>query len=200
MAHDVKNYDRLIAECSGFLSEKQLKAHFGLYAGYVKKLNEIEEKVGTVDKTANYSYSEYSELRRREPVAFNGTVLHEQYFENLGAKGQTPPEAFKKAIEQSFGSWDNYLADLKACVASAHGWTLTVYDYNFMKVRNNLVSSEHHVGLFPNCAVLVAIDQWEHAYAIDYATDKGKYTAGALEHINWAAVAERLKMTPLAAR
>ena len=37
-----------------------------------------------MDRTlANYSFGEYSELRRREAVAFNGTYMHELYFENL---------------------------------------------------------------------------------------------------------------------
>ncbi len=101
MAHTPKNFDHLIAECKGFLSEAQLKAHFTLYQGYVKKLNEIEEKLGKADPTtANYSFSEYSELRRREPVAYNGTVLHEQYFANLGAPGQQVPESVKAQVPE----------------------------------------------------------------------------------------------------
>jgi len=197
MAHEAKNYDHLIGALGdGFLSERQLKAHFTLYGGYVKKLNEIEEKLGKTAREANYSFSDYSELKRREPVALNGTVLHEAYFDNLAAKGQAPTDLFKAHINASFGSWDNWIADVKACVGSAHGWTLTVYDYNYGKVKNNLVQGEHHVGLFPNCAVLVAIDQWEHAYFADYATDKAKYAAGVLEHINWTEVARRLEMVP----
>ena len=47
MKHEPKDYKRLIAECRGFLSETQLEAHFELYQGYVKKLNEIEEKLKT---------------------------------------------------------------------------------------------------------------------------------------------------------
>ena len=198
--HEAKNFDRLIGELKGALSEAQLKAHFALYQGYVKKLNEIEAALGPADRaTANYSYGAYSELRRREPVAYNGTVLHELYFENLGPAGQSPPAAFKQAVEQSFGAWDAYLADLKACVGSAHGWTLTTFDFNFMRVRNNLVQGEHHVGLLPNQLILVAIDHWEHAYFLDYAIKKPDYAAAVLQHLNWAAVEERLKMTPLAA-
>ena len=69
MAHEPKDFRRLISECQGFLSEKQLQAHFTLYQGYVKKLNEIESSLQQADREkANYSYSEYSELRRREPV------------------------------------------------------------------------------------------------------------------------------------
>ena len=59
-------------------------------------------------------------------MAYNGTYLHEMYFDNLGGEGTTAPEAFKKAATASFGSWDNYMADLKAAAGSAHGWVLTL--------------------------------------------------------------------------
>lgn len=187
MIYEPKNFDHLIGKVPG-LSEAQLKAHFGLYQGYVKKLNEIWEKLGKTDKSApNYSFNEYSELRRREPVANNGTVLHELYFGNLIKEGE-PTAGLKKAIADSFGSMDNWIADTKACLASAHGWTLTVYDYNFNKVRNVLVRTEHDVGLMPNQAILVAIDAWEHAYMIDYGTKKPDYIANVLNALNWNAI------------
>jgi Fe-Mn family superoxide dismutase len=195
MAHTPVNYDHLTAECAGFLSENQLKAHFTLYQGYVKKLNEIEEKLAKADPTAaNYSFSDYSELRRREPVAYNGTVLHQLYFENLGTAGSTPPEALKKAIETSFGSWDAWVADIKGIVGSGHGWCITSYDHNFARVRNFQIQSEHHVGLLANQKILVAIDAWEHAYFLDYGTKKPDYLAGTLKHLNWNRIAERAKM------
>lgn len=59
MEHKTKNFDHLIG-LKGF-SERLLKYHFTLYAGYVKKLNEIETKLKTADKsTANYSFNEFS--------------------------------------------------------------------------------------------------------------------------------------------
>jgi len=200
MAHEPKDFRRLISECRGFLSEKQLEAHFTLYQGYVKKLNEIETGLKEADpETANYSFGEYSELRRREPVAYNGTVLHELYFENLGPKGGEAPAAFKKEAQRAHGTWDAALADLKAMAESAHGWVLVTYDWNFGVVRHNLVQSEHHVGLLPNQTVLVAIDCWEHAYFADYQTRKAEYLDGLFEHLNWGPVAQRLGLTPVGA-
>ena len=194
MAYEPKNFDNLIGKVQG-LSEAQLKAHFGLYQGYVKKLNEIWDKLGKADRaTANYSFSEYSELRRREPVAYNGTFLHELYFSNLIKDGEPAP-GLKKAIETGFGSFDAWVADTKACLMSAHGWTLTVYDWNLNRVANQLVQSEHHVGLWPNCTVLVAIDAWEHAYMIDYGTKKPDYVANVMNALNWKAINERFSMT-----
>ena len=197
MPHEPKDFRRLISECRGFLSEKQLEAHFTLYQGYVKKLNEIETALKTADPSkANYSFAEYSELRRREPVAYNGTVLHELYFENLGAKGIEVAPAFKKEAVRGHGNWEAAVRDLKAMAESAHGWVLVTYDWNFGVVRHNLVQSEHHVGLLPNQTVLVAIDCWEHAYFADYQTKKEEYLNGLFEHINWGPVAARLALTP----
>lgn len=192
MSHQPKDYTRLVGQCRGFLSETQLRVHFELYEGYVKKLNEIEKGLRDADrKSANYSFGTYSELRRREPVAYNGTVLHELYFENLGPEGGQPPAPFRSAMEQAFGSWDEAVADVKAMAASTHGWVLVTHDGNFGGVRHNLVQSEHHVGLLPNQTILVAIDCWEHAYFADYQAKKDAYLEGLLNHIHWPAVAAR---------
>ena len=60
MAHEAKDYRRLVGECRGFLSETQLQAHFELYQGYVKKLNEIESMNGILEM--------YSSWPTEEPV------------------------------------------------------------------------------------------------------------------------------------
>jgi Fe-Mn family superoxide dismutase len=190
MAHEPKNYDHLIGKMPG-LSEKQLKAHFSLYQGYVKKLNEIEEKLGKVDKTANYSYSEYSELRRREPVAYNGTYLHELYFDNLGGAGSPVHAGFKAAATSAFGSYDNWIADLKACAGSAHGWVLTTWAQQEGRLRNNLVQSEHHVGLLVDQTVVCAVDVWEHAYFTDYGTAKADYVTAVIAGLEWNVIGKR---------
>jgi superoxide dismutase, Fe-Mn family len=198
MPREPKNYDHLIGKIKG-LSENQLKAHFTLYQGYVKKLNEIESKLASADRSApNYSYSEYSELKRREPVAYNGTFLHEAYFDNLGGDGSSPGELFKGAIVSSFGSWDNYIADVKAAAGSAHGWVLTCYGYCDEKVRNVLVQSEHHVGLHADTQILFALDCWEHAYFMDYGTKKPDYVTNVLAAVNWGVVDQRAQWSPLA--
>ena len=186
MAREPKNFSNLLGGNAKGLSDIQLNAHFTLYQGYVKKLNEIREKLGTADRSApNYSYNEYSELKRREPVAFNGTVLHEMYFENLGNGSTAANESTKKLIAHSFGSYDAWMADSKAILMSAHGWLVTVFDYSEGKLFNNLIRTEHDVGLFANVHVVCAVDAWEHAYFADYQTKKADYVANALSGLNW---------------
>src|SRR4051794_474975 len=121
MHHTAKNFDHLLGNLPG-LSEKQLKAHFGLYQGYVKKINEIEEKLKTVDlSSANYSYGEASELFRRRAVAYNGTYLHQHYFENLNGKPSQPMSPLRDQIDQHFGSMSRWEEEMKSGIMSGHG-------------------------------------------------------------------------------
>lgn len=194
------DYDRLVEQCRGFLSEAQLRAHFSLYQGYVTKVNEIEMLLADAPREgASYAFAVYSELRRREPVAYNGKLLHELYFGNLGPPAGGVPAALRKAEERTFGSWERALQDLKAMTQSTHGWVLVTCDLGSEKVRHNLVHSEHDGGLFANQAVLLAIDCWEHAYFLDYSLGKGDYVEGVLRHVNWTVVQERFDRARLPA-
>ena len=72
-----------IPELSG-ISSKQIEAHLGLYAGYVKHVNLIREKIQGL-KDDDYVVAE---LRRRFSFEFDGMRMHEYYFSALqgGAK------------------------------------------------------------------------------------------------------------------
>ena len=190
MVHEAKNFDHLLGKLKG-ISEAQLKAHFGLYQGYVKKLNEIEEKLKTAEpSTGNYSFNEFSELKRREAVAFNGSYLHQLYFENLAAPGQTPAAPFMAAIESSFGSWGRWVAEMRGTAASTPGWVLTTFSH-VDKALHNYVVYEHHIGLPAHQEIVLALDCWEHAYMIDYGTAKPKYLDAFLDNVDWKVVGGR---------
>ena len=190
MAHVAKDFAHLKGSLKGF-SDKQLDAHFTLYGGYVAKLNEIEEKLKTADRTkANYSYADYSELKRRECVAFNGTYLHQLYFENLSGQGGEASADLKKAIEKGFGSWDAYVADLKGSAGSTPGWVLTTRN-RVDGLLHNYIMYEHHIGMPAHQDVLLALDCWEHAFFIDFGVKKADYLTAFLANANWNEVNKR---------
>ncbi len=192
MAHVAKDFSGLKGALDGF-SDKQLDAHLSLYNGYVTKLNEIEEKLKTADRSkANYSFNEYSELKRREAVAFNGTYLHQLYFENLSGKGGEPSDDLKKAATAAFGTWDAYVADVKGCAASTPGWVLTTWN-RVDRSLHNYILFEHHIGLPAHQDILLALDCWEHAFFIDFGVKKADYLAAFFKNANWAKVNERLQ-------
>src|SRR5271154_1821696 len=69
------------------ISDKTLEIHLGLYAGYVKNTNILNEKVIELTESGKSGSPEYAELKRRYGFEYNGMRLHEYYFENLKAGG-----------------------------------------------------------------------------------------------------------------
>jgi Fe-Mn family superoxide dismutase len=194
MANTIKNFDYLVGQIEG-MSERQLRAHFGLYQGYVKKSNEIEEKVKNIDpKSANYSYSEYSELQRRRAVPYNGTYLHELFFENLSGNKTEPSPEIRSAIEAAYGSLEVWWQDVRGGLLSAHGWVLLAKSRKDGTIRN-LVIEEHHRGVFIEQDILLALDGWEHAYMIDYGTAKAEYIEALIQSIDWEVVNRRFQFS-----
>jgi len=192
MKHEAKNFEHLLGGKTEGLSDDQLTAHFGLYQGYVKKLNEVEEKLGSADRSlTNYSFGEYSELKRREAVAFNGTYLHQMYFENLGSNGERDA-VLEDVLKESFGSVENWEKDIKAAAAATPGWIVTTKSRVDGKLHNYMMF-EHHIGLPIYQDVVLALDCWEHAFMIDYGTKKADYLACFLKNVNWSKVSERYK-------
>jgi Fe-Mn family superoxide dismutase len=189
MTREAKNYSHLLGNVQG-ISDAQLEAHFGLYKGYVNKLNEIETKLKTADRAAtNYSFGEFAELKRRFAVPYNGTILHELYFENLKASGK-PSAAFEKIVNQSYGSFDAWKADVKATGLAVPGWVVTCVETTTGQVQNVQIM-EHHIGFPLNHMPLLVMDTWEHAFFLDYKADRGAYIETFFKNINWDVVNSR---------
>lgn len=168
------------------LSEKQLAEHHDvLYAGYVKKINEIRAAITKADKTtANGTYAELRELKLEETFAYNAVKLHEGYFDNLGGQGGKPTGAILKLIESSFGSYEKWEEEFKASGLAARGWVVLAYDLDEKKVYNFLCDVHNQGGIWGAVPLLI-LDVYEHAYFVDYATGRKKYIETFMQNINW---------------
>ena len=196
MAKEIRSFKHLLGKLDG-ISDGQLEAHFGLYEGYVKKLNEIEDKLTKTDKgLSNYSFGEYAELKRRYTVPYNGTFLHEMYFDNMVAQG-APSSEFEKLADTSFGSMDSFRTDVKATGLAVPGWVITCLDTTTGRL-NNVQIMEHHIGFPVNHIPLMVMDTWEHAFFLDYKANRGAYIDTFMKNINWNVVNDRLSKALLA--
>src|SRR3989338_425783 len=177
------------------LSEKQLKEHHDvLYAGYVKKISEIEEKLKNVDLfSANATHSDLRELKMEETFALNGVKLHEGYFENMTPGASLPAEALAKAggkgqvfemLKRDFGSYENWEKEFKAMGLAARGWVVLGYDLDEKRLKNILCDSHNQGGVW-NMIALLIMDVYEHAYFLDYATARKSYIEAFFANINW---------------
>jgi len=180
------------------LSEKQLSEHHDvLYAGYVKKVNEIREKLGKVDlATANGTYSDLRELKVEETFAVNGVRLHEGYFDNMSEKGGKANGAILKWIEQDFGSFEKWAEEFKALGLCARGWVVLAFDLYDKKLHNYVCDTHNQGGVWGSIPLLI-LDVYEHAYFLDYATARKKYTETFLSLIDWEFVNSLVKIYKL---
>jgi Fe-Mn family superoxide dismutase len=182
-------------ELPGFLTAKQLSEHHDvLYAGYVKKVNEIRATLASADlASANASYSQWRELKIEEGFAVNGVILHEMYFDSLMPGGSKPDGKIKELLERDFGSVEKWAADAAACGMSARGWVVLSYDPKDGRLHNYVCDLHNQGGIWGAIPLLV-IDVYEHAYFLDYATARKKYLDSVLANLNWATANRGLEL------
>jgi Fe-Mn family superoxide dismutase len=191
-----------LAQVEG-ISQNQLNQHIELYNGYVKKTNDIDAQIQAASEElltgANATYNPYRELHHEQTYALNGVILHEYYFENLGPdnggsrKGPESTEFLHSTILKEFGSWDHYIAHLKAVGKSARGWALTGYNMRDHRIHNYALDM-HNANVPMHVIPLLVLDVYEHAYMIDFGTKRAAYLDAFLRNVNWQAADERLKM------
>lgn len=179
------------------ISERQIDEHYSvLYKGYCGKINEISEKLASVDKAdANATYSAIRELKREEVFTANAIRLHEGYFDNLGGDGMAGG-TIRSWIEEDFGSVEAWEEEFRACGMSARGWVALAYDLTDGRLHNYL-SDIHSDGVWSAIPLLI-LDVYEHAYFIDYGTGRKSYLDAFFKNIDWQHVNDLIERMGLA--
>jgi superoxide dismutase, Fe-Mn family len=170
------------------ISRESVEAHYRLYEGYVNKRNEILERLGSVDlSAANQVYSEFRALKVDLSFALGGIKNHEIYFEHLGGDGGAPGGAIGRLVERDFGSVEEWARDLKASGMAGRGWAWTAYDWDEGRLFNYVGDAQNTFPIW-NATPLVALDVYEHAYFLDFQTDRGSYIDAFFANLDWAVV------------
>lgn len=170
------------------ISRTTVEAHYRLYQGYVAKRNEILGLLGEADlSAANQVYSDLRALKVDLTFAIGGIKNHELYFEHLGGEGGDPDGAMGALIERDFGSAEAWRADLKATALAARGWAWTAYDWDEGRLFTYVGDAQNTFPVW-NATPLVALDVYEHAYFLDYQTDRAAYIDAFLRNLDWSVV------------
>ena len=170
------------------ISREAIEAHYKLYQGYVAKRNEILGKLDGVDLTsANQVYSEIRGLKVELTFAIGGIKNHEVYFEHLGGDGGDPGGLFADLVKRDFGSISDWRGDLKATGMAGRGWAWTAYDWDEGRLFNYIGDTQNTYPVW-NATPLVALDVYEHAYFMDFGTDRGAYIDAFLANLDYAVV------------
>jgi Fe-Mn family superoxide dismutase len=112
---------------------------------------------------------------------------------NLSPHGGGRPEGMlAEQIDLDFGSFDRFQAQLTfaANTILGPGWAALVWD----PVGHRLLTTqlhEHQSDAAQASTPLLVIDAWEHAYYLQYRTNKAKFFVALWDLWNWRDVALR---------
>lgn len=189
--YEAKNYDHLLGKVAG-LDDPLLQMHFKLYEGYVKNTNEVLQKLQDLTRGGQNKTPEFGALKRILGWEFDGMLLHELYFENLGSKeplDQNSPLA--KKMKEDFGNYDQWKEDFIATgKIRGIGWVVTYVDPKNGRLVNTWIN-EHDLGHLAGGTPLLVMDVFEHAYITQFGLDRGKYIEIFFNNINWDVVSKR---------
>jgi Fe-Mn family superoxide dismutase len=170
----------------GWLSEKLLVSHHdNNYVGAVKRLAAITGQFAGLDPATAPGFL-VNGLKREELIAWNSMILHELYFAGLGAPTRPGP-ALAAAIERDFGGdarWRAEFAGMGKALGGGSGWVLLTWSHRDRRLVNQWAAD--HTMTLAAATPILALDMYEHAYAMDFGAKAAAYVDGFLGAVNWA--------------
>lgn len=141
------------------------RLHYGKLAhAYAERFN-----TGQGDKVFNYA----------------GAWLHNVYFTQFRPvrNNNVPNGPIGNMIKTKFKSFDQFKERIEeeALKLQGSGWVYLARDGSIKTIHNHAVRND----------ILILIDMWEHAYQVDYGTNKQKYLDNIWRIIDWNVINTR---------
>jgi Fe-Mn family superoxide dismutase len=169
------------------LSEKLLVSHHdNNYVGAVKRLGAISGQIAALDPATAPVFT-VNGLKREELIAYNSMILHELYFAGLGARTK-PGARLAEAIERDFGSqarWQAEFSSMGKALGGGSGWVLLTWSARDKRLVNTWAAD--HTMTLAGGTPLLALDMYEHAYAMDFGAKAAGYVDAFMGAVNWSA-------------
>ena len=179
------------------IDTQTMEIHYTRHAaGYSSNLKEAANAEGAEGKTVEEilaSLSKYSIKMRNNA---GGHYNHEMFWKSMRApqNDNTPEKKLKAAINDHFGSFDNFKNQFDEAAKSqfGSGWAWLYSDNKTLKIgatpnQDNPLMSMSDIKGFP----LLGIDVWEHAYYLKYQNKRADYIENWWKVVNWKYVEDR---------
>ena len=185
-------YDALEPHIDAMTMEVHHSKH---HAGYTRKFNDSVKEAGLAETGIVDMFRQVSKHPAGIRNNGGGYFNHKLFWKCLSPKGGGEPEGdLLKAIEKSFGSFENFRKSFSSAAATrfGSGWAWLVKTGDGLVVtsspnQDNPLMDVSEVQGIP----LLTIDVWEHAYYLKYQNRRTDYIAAFWNVVNWDLVAER---------
>lgn len=174
------------------ISKEIMKLHHDKHhQSYVDGLNKAELKMKEARETGNFDLIRHWE---RE-AAFNGAghYLHTIFWDVMSPDGGGKPKGdLLEQIIHDFGSYQAFKKQFTEAAKEVEGvgWAILVWSPRSHRLA--ILQAEKHQNLSQwDVVPLLVLDVWEHAYYLQYKTDKDKYVDNWWNVVNWDYVQKR---------
>lgn len=185
-AYEVRRLPFDAAHIDGLSAQMLTSHHDNNYAGAVRRLGAIQSQLAELDFAAAPGF-QVNGLKREELIAINSMILHEIYFGGFAGDARAPGSRLGQQIERDFGSFDRWRAEFAGmgkAQSGGSGWVLLTWSPRAGRLINTWAAD--HTMTAADGAVLLALDMYEHAYAIDYGARAGAYVDAFMGAARWS--------------
>jgi Fe-Mn family superoxide dismutase len=182
------DYGALEPHLSGRIMELHHDKH---HRTYVDTANECIEKL--FDMRRKRDFDSIAALEQKLAFNVSGHVLHSLFWQNLAPRaGGEPQGPLAQAITRDFGGFDAFKQQVVHAAASimGSGWVALVWDPVIRRLGTTQIH-DHQSEVTQASMPLLVLDAWEHAYYLQYQTDKKRYFEAIWNLWNWNDVAQR---------
>jgi Fe-Mn family superoxide dismutase len=177
-----------------YISEEIMKLHHDKHhRSYVEGLNKAELNLKKARESNDFSLIKHWS---RE-LAFHGSghYLHTIFWKNMSPEGGGSPQGLLKGeIESYFGSLEKFKKQFSEAAKQVEGvgWALLVWSPRARHLE--ILQSERHMLLTQwDTIPLLVLDVWEHAYYLQYKSNRESYIENWWKLVNWNDVEMRFE-------
>jgi Fe-Mn family superoxide dismutase len=124
-------------------------------------------------------------------VAMNSVLLHEVYFDSLGAS--EPDQRFLSQPDRDFGghaAWAAQFAAMGKSLAGGSGWVVLAWSPRDSKLVDTWAADR--TGNLAGAVPLLALDMYEHRYHMDFGAKAAAYVDACMRNLNLAVASAKL--------
>jgi len=174
------------------LSAELLALHHDKHhAAYVKGANETLERLAEARRKQDFAA--INQLEKSLAFHLSGHLLHSLLWKNLCPDGGGVPSGdFGAAIDEHFGSFEAFKAQLTAAAESLQGSGWGALSWEPLGKRLLIEQVFDHQGNVGSSTLpILVVDMWEHAYYLQYQNRKAAWLENFWELANWTDAGER---------
>jgi Fe-Mn family superoxide dismutase len=161
------------------------------HAAYVSGANTTLEKLADARDKNDFA----ALVGLEKTLAFNvsGHILHSILWTNLSPDGgDRPAGELGSAIDEHFGSFDRFKAQLTQATTTVQGsgWGVLAWEPLGRRLLVEQVY-DHQGNVGQGSVPLLVFDAWEHAFYLQYKNVKADFVAALWNIVNWSDVTAR---------